>query len=202
MLLDERPRTKVHGASSRSGVAVELSPATVTNGLMLKPGAGRPIRGGGLDATLKVSGSQGAFASSFEVRVPPGYDVGAHVHHEGEEIFFVLEGELDVLAFEPLDRTVSDWHAWKSQADGQTYLRGGPGSMLYVSRGTPHAFANTTNEDVRMFFQATTHGGHENYFQDLADLLTSSHGRPSAAAMTSIEEKYHFERLTPLADGS
>ena len=181
---------------------MELDPATVTDGLMLGSTDGRRIHGGGLDATLKVAGSQGAFASTFEVVVPPGYDVGAHAHTDGEEIFYVLEGELDVLAFEPVDRSLPDWHRWTSKATGRRYLRGGPGSMLYVSPGTPHAFANTTTEDVRMFFQATTHGGHENYFQDLADLLTSSHGRPSADDMAALEKKYHIERLTPLADGS
>lgn len=181
---------------------MELDPADVTDGLMLTPDGGRRIHGGGLDATLKVAGSQGAFASTFVVRVPPGYDVGAHAHPDGEEIFFVLEGELDILAFEPVDRTLPNWHRWTSKADGRTYLRGGPGAMLYVSPGTPHAFANSTDNDVRMFFQATTHGGHENYFQDLADLLESSGGRPTADAMEALERKYHIERLTPLADGS
>lgn len=181
---------------------MDLDPVVVTDGLMLGPDDGRRIRGGGLDATLKVAGSQGAFASTFEVRVPPGYDVGAHVHPEGEEIFYVLEGELDILAFEPVDRTLPDWHRWTSKADGRTYLRGGPGSMLYVSLNTPHAFANTTDSDVRMFFQATTHGGHENYFQELADLLASSHGRPSPVDMEALEKKYRIERLTGLADGS
>src|SRR5205823_5607997 len=46
---------------------------------MLPPGAGRLIAGGGLQATLKVPGGDPAFASTFEVVVPPGFDVGAHV---------------------------------------------------------------------------------------------------------------------------
>ena len=181
---------------------MKLDPSHVTDGLMLKPGDGRRIAGGGLDATLKAAGSQGAFASTFEITVPPGYDVGAHVHAEGEEIFYVLEGELDVLAFEPLDRTIPDWHRWTSKASGQTYLRGGPGAMLYVPQGTPHAFANSTDTDVRMFFQATTHGGHENYFQELSDILTASSGRPSPDTMKALEQKYRIERLTALHDGS
>lgn len=40
--------------------------------------------------------------SSFECVIGPGYDVGAHVHTRNEEVFFVLEGELDILAFEPV----------------------------------------------------------------------------------------------------
>jgi len=55
-----------------------------------------------------------ALTSTFEVVIGPGFDVGAHVHAVGEEIFYVVEGELDVLAFEPIDRVVGDWHRWKS----------------------------------------------------------------------------------------
>jgi len=59
---------------------------------MLPPGAGRVIAGGGLHATLKVPGGNPAVASTFEVVVPPGFDVGAHVHRAGQELFYVLEG--------------------------------------------------------------------------------------------------------------
>jgi len=75
---------------------------------MLPPGAGRLIAGGGLQATLKVPGGDPAFASTFEVVVPPGFDVGAHVHRAGQELFYVLEGELGLLAFEPQGRTQGD----------------------------------------------------------------------------------------------
>ena len=75
---------------------------------MLAPGAGRVIAGGGLHATLKVPGGNPAVASTFEVVVPPGFDVGAHVHRAGQELFYVLEGELGVLAFEPQGRTQGD----------------------------------------------------------------------------------------------
>ena len=86
----------------------------MADGLMLPPGAGRVIAGGGLHATLKVAGGSPAVASTFEVVVPPGFDVGAHVHRAGQELFYVLEGELDLLAFEPRSRTEGDWHGWVS----------------------------------------------------------------------------------------
>ena len=75
------------------------------SGVMLAGGEGRRIAGGGVDATVKVTMDHAAFASTFEMRIPPGYDVGAHVHSQGEEIFYVVQGHLDVLAFEPLDRS-------------------------------------------------------------------------------------------------
>lgn len=49
----------------------------MTDGTMLAPSGGRRIQGGGLDTIVKGTVSEGAFTSTFEVNVPPGYDVGA-----------------------------------------------------------------------------------------------------------------------------
>ena len=173
----------------------------MTDSVMLAPGRGRRIVGRGLDATVKVTTSAGAFASSFEIVVPPGYDVGAHVHTHGEEVFFVLEGELDVFAFEPMDRSVGDWHEWESAA-GQRYLRGGVGAFLYVAPNTPHAFGNSTDRPVRMFFQSSAPGGHENYFDELAEILRMSPGKPDPAAIAALRRRYDIEQLTALDDGA
>jgi oxalate decarboxylase/phosphoglucose isomerase-like protein (cupin superfamily) len=169
-------------------------------GIMLAPLQGQRIQGGGVDATVKVAMAAPAFASSFEVKVPPGYDVGAHVHSEGEEIFYVVRGHLDVLAFEPMDRSVKDWHEWRS-ADGTTYLRGGPGSFLYVPPNCPHAFSNPTSEETLMFFQSSVPGGHEHYFEELAELLVRSQGRPRPEEIVELRGRYGIEQLTPLGAG-
>ena len=71
----------------------------------MPPGHGRVVRTPAQQVTFKVTGTHSRSASSFEVVVPPGFDVGAHVHARSEELFYVLEGELDVLAFEPRVRT-------------------------------------------------------------------------------------------------
>ena len=72
------------------------------DGLVLPPGAGHRIGGAGM--TLKVGAGQSGKWSAFEAEVAPGFDVGAHRHAEAEEIFYILEGELDLLAFEPRTR--------------------------------------------------------------------------------------------------
>lgn len=166
---------------------------------MLPPGAGRLIAGGALHAMLKVSGGprgDGAVCSSFEITVPPGYDVGAHVHTRGEELFYVLEGTLDLLAFEPVERTPEDWHAWISPS-GQRYLRGGPGSILFVPAGIPHAFANLSPAPARMFFQAAPEG-HEDYFEELAALLRASKGKPDPQAVAELRSRHDIHQLTRL----
>lgn len=165
--------------------------------LMLGPGDGERIHGGGLDATLKVPGGPGAsFASTFTVTVPPGYDVGAHLHTKGQELFFVIAGALDVLAFEPLDRSVPDWHEWES-ASGERFLRGGPGACLQVPTGVPHAFANPTDGPTTFLFQQAP-GGHEEYFRELAELLRSSDDRPDRAQVEQLRLRHDIEQITEL----
>jgi len=165
-------------------------------GLMLPPGAGRLIAGGGLQATLKVPGGNPALASTFEVVVPPGFDVGAHVHSTGQELFYVLEGELDLLAFEPRRRTPDDWHMWVA-SDGRKFLHGGPGSLLFIPAGCPHAFANPTSKPARVLFQAAP-SGHENYLDELAAMLREAKGKPDPAAVAELRRRYDIEQLTSL----
>ena len=66
---------------------------TFSEELLLGPGAGRLIVGGGLDATVKMSSDYPALMSSFEIVLPPGYDVGAHVHARGEEVLARAGGD-------------------------------------------------------------------------------------------------------------
>ncbi len=106
--------------------------------------------------TFKVTGTHSRMASSFEVVVPPGFDVGAHVHTRSEELFYVLEGELDVLAFEPRVRTPDNWKHWESRS-GTRVVRATPGTVIVVPPGCPHAFANPTDTPAKMFFQASRH---------------------------------------------
>ena len=165
---------------------------------MLTPGEGRLIQGGGLHATLKVPGGV-ATTSTFEVVVPAGYDVGAHVHSRGEELFYVVAGTVDLLAFEPVARTPDDWHEWVSPT-GRRFMRGGPGSLLFVPAGVPHAFANLSPGPVTMLFQAAP-AGHEDYFEELATLLRGQDGRPDLAAVAEVRARHDIEQLTPFRDG-
>ncbi len=101
----------------------------MTDGVVLPPDAGQPISGAGV--TLKVGAGQSRSLSMFEATVLPGFDVGAHLHHQAEELFWILDGELDLLAFEPRVRTAGDWTAWES-GTGARVARGGPGSVMFV----------------------------------------------------------------------
>jgi hypothetical protein len=82
--------------------------------------------------------TEGRAWSAFEAEVTPGFDVGAHRHREAEELFYILNGELDLLAFEPRIRTTGDWQSWEP-ASGTRVVRGGPGCTMFVPGAGPHA---------------------------------------------------------------
>jgi quercetin dioxygenase-like cupin family protein len=89
---------------------------------------------GGL-LTFKATGAQTAGALLLlEVRQPKGKTPPLHVH-EADETFYMLEGELLL------------------HVDGKRHAAAG-GSVLVVSRGTPHTFV-VTSETARMLLAFT-----------------------------------------------
>ncbi|MFD0266376.1 cupin domain-containing protein [Streptomyces sp. NPDC127106] len=166
------------------------------DGLVVPAGAGRTVKTPAQEVTFKVTGAHARIASTFEVVVPPGFDVGAHTHTRGEELFYVIEGELEVLAFEPTVRTRDDWRGWES-ATGARPVRAAPGTLILVPPGCPHAFANPTGKPARMLFQSAPPPDHERYFEELLELMDSPAG-PDPAAVEALRARYDIQQLTPL----
>jgi oxalate decarboxylase/phosphoglucose isomerase-like protein (cupin superfamily) len=168
----------------------------MTDGLVLRPGTGRMIQAAGM--TLKVGAGQSAAWSAFEAQVPPGFDVGAHLHRSAEEFFYLLDGELDLLAFEPRAQTTGDWRSWES-ASGARVMRGSPGSAMFVPAGCPHAFANPGATPARMLFLVSP-PGHERYLDELGQLIGQG-GPPDPAAIAEIRARHDIQQLTPMRAG-
>jgi quercetin dioxygenase-like cupin family protein len=168
---------------------------TPPEGLIVPPGGGTTIRTAAQVVTFKVTGEHSRVSSSFEVVVPPGFDVGAHRHTHSEELFYILDGELDVLAFEPRVLT-GDWRNWES-ASGMKTVRATPGTVIVVPPGCPHAFANRSEGPARMFFQASPPSDHERYFGELLGILKDG-VPPDPAAIAELRTRYDIEQLTPL----
>ena len=166
------------------------------DGFVLAPGAGLPLQGGGM--TMKVGADSSGRWSVFETTVSPGFDVGAHLHQDAEEVFYVLEGELDLLAFEPRSRTSEDWTTWES-ADGTRVARGGPGSLMFVPRRCPHAFTNPGTVPARMLFVVGP-AGHEKYLAELGALVGRG-GPPDQEAIRALRARWDIEQLTPMRSG-
>ncbi|MFC4587037.1 cupin domain-containing protein [Sphaerisporangium corydalis] len=181
------------GSAGHGGPERALA-APVADGVTLRPSEGPRLALGPMTVTYKVTGGRSAVASTFEVVVPPGWDVGAHVHDHGEEIFYVLEGELDLLAFAPAAPRSGDWQSWTSRS-GETVVRGGPGSLAFVPPGCPHAFSNPGTRPARMLFQAAP-AGHEHYFEELAEILAEV--PPDDRAIEALRFRHGITQLTPL----
>ncbi|TYK53160.1 cupin domain-containing protein [Actinomadura decatromicini] len=167
----------------------------MTDGLVIPPGAGRKFVTRAQEVTFKVTGDHSRTGSLFEVVVPPGFDVGAHVHTRTEEIFYVLDGELELLAFEPEQRTPDDWRSWRG-ADGRRPVRAGAGSCMFVPAGCPHAFTNPHDTPARMLFLSAPPPDHEAYFEELLEMFDS--GTANVDAVINLREKYDIQQITPL----
>ncbi|MGS2586029.1 cupin domain-containing protein [Streptomyces hebeiensis] len=172
-----------------------MTQLTRTEGLIVPPGGGTTVRTPAQQVTFKVTGEHSTVSSSFEVVVPPGFDVGAHRHAHSEELFYILDGELDVLAFEPRVRT-EDWRHWESES-GLTVVRAMPGTVIVVPPGCPHAFANRADAPARMFFQSSPPSDHERYFEELLDILKDG-AAPDPEAIADLRLRYDIEQITPL----
>lgn len=169
------------------------------DGLIVPPGQGRKLITKAQEVTFKATGADGSFASTFEVVVPPGFDVGAHVHEGAKEFFYVLEGELEVFAFEPVERVGEGWQDWKS-ADGARPLRAGAGSCMLVPENCPHAFRNPTAEPTRMLFQSSPPPAHERYFEELCEIFST--GRTvDPEAVQRLRDRYDVKQITALRYG-
>ncbi|MFB8776949.1 cupin domain-containing protein [Streptomyces broussonetiae] len=165
-------------------------------GLILPPGEGRRLVTRAQEVTFKATADDGSAVSIFEVVVPPGFDVGAHVHGDSQEFFYVLEGELQLLAFEPAKRTEDSWQDWESAA-GDKAVTATEGACMFVPPGTPHAFRNVSGKPARMLFQCFPSPYHERYFEEIAQIWASGAG-VDPGAVEEMRRRYDVQQLTPL----
>ena len=117
--------------------------------------------------------------SIFEFSITPGFNTSAHYHTKIEEIFYVLEGEVDLRC-------------------GERSLHGGPGTFVFVPPGAAHAFGNSGSSPARMLL-ITAPPGHEKYFDELRDLIAK--GKPDPEALAKLRAKYDTVQLAPLTAG-
>jgi quercetin dioxygenase-like cupin family protein len=110
--------------------------------------------------------STGGVFSMFE-ELPPMLDTPRHVHEHEDETFYVLEGE----------------HEFTS---GDHTFRLGPGGVVFMPRGIPHAHRRVVQGVGRLLGIATP-AGFERFFRDLADAARS--GEPTDAAYARASER-------------
>ena len=99
---------------------------------LVPPGKGTRLQLGTSALTVKVGPETGStLVGMFESDLPPGGGFAfPHWHEEFEEVFYVLDGQIDYLA-------------------GQQWATAQAGSVIFVPKGVIHAFRNTSNRSAR-----------------------------------------------------
>ena len=88
----------------------------------------------GRTAALKLLNQQtGDSVMAFEEVAPAGTETPLHLHHDSDEVMFVLSGEF-------------------SFKIGDEFSTGGPGTCAFMPRDIPHAWKNSGTETGRAFF--------------------------------------------------
>jgi quercetin dioxygenase-like cupin family protein len=134
-------------------------------------------------STIKASGETTAGRVSItENWAPRGHGSPLHVHHNEDEWFFVLSGELTF---------------W---IDGQV-TTAGPGAFVYGPRDVPHTFAVTSDE--ARFLLVVEPAGFERFLLRLSEPATAntlpppSVESPAPEAMMAAAAEYGLEILGP-----
>ena len=112
---------------------------STTKGFVVPPGGGRTIVSPtpGRSFALKLLGHETAQSiMMFEETLPPGTASMHHLHHDSDEVAWVLAGEFTFKI-------------------GEEVTVGGPGTCAFMPRDVPHAWKNTGTETGRVLFLYT-----------------------------------------------
>jgi quercetin dioxygenase-like cupin family protein len=105
----------------------------------------------------------------------------AHVHHEHEEAFHVMEGQLTLTV------------------DGTEYTLG-PGDYAVVPRGAVHRPSNAGDVPTRFFFINSP--AMDGFFVAMADLNAATDGAPSPADLADLGARWDTEFVDLPGQGS
>ena len=143
--------------------------------LIVEPGAGELVDLGGLGVQFKLGGHQtGGTISIVEHPMEPGRMVPPHVHHDEDEVSYVLEGIFGVRV-------------------GDEVGYAGPGSYVWKPRGVAHTFWNEGPGPARLL-EIIQPAGFEVFFARLgAAAAGATSPEQFDAARTSLAREYHQE---------
>ncbi|HEY3849066.1 MAG TPA: cupin domain-containing protein [Acetobacteraceae bacterium] len=142
-------------ASSNAGLA--LQPKIMT------PEQAETIRPFGIDMKVMMGGEHtGGTFSAIVAEVKPGEGPPPHLHRDREEYFFVLEGTYS-LAVNGNESTI------------------GPGTLVFVPRGTVHTFKNVASTTGKLL-EWTIPGDNGDYFRAMHQMEATGGFNPETFA--------------------
>jgi quercetin dioxygenase-like cupin family protein len=109
--------------------------------------------------------AQGTSCFCFETLDPPGTFVPLHIHPKQDEFIYVLEGTFDLQL-------------------GERKLQAGPGDLVRMPMGIPHAYYNNSAVPTRAVFWVSPAGKLKELFDQLHDLSDI----PEAMRISALHE--------------
>src|SRR5215218_722416 len=107
---------------ARTGTMLNAQEEAASRTFAHEPGEGEALWWLGVLATIKVTGEQtGGQYALVEILAPDGYGSVLHVHHQEDEGFYILEGEMTFYV-------------------GEQTIKARPGSYLFGPKDIPHSF--------------------------------------------------------------
>ncbi|WGV25831.1 cupin domain-containing protein [Halotia branconii] len=139
---------------------------------------------GGLLTFLATSAETGNRSFLLEVRTVPGAEPPPHLHYEQDEVFYILEGEIEVYCM------------------GQVRIARA-GEMVFLPRMQAHAFYFLS--PTLRFLALVQPGGIDGYFEAMSTPATSmeipanatTYADSDSAAAIALAAKYGVKMLTP-----
>ncbi|BDI20121.1 cupin [Nostoc cf. commune SO-36] len=143
--------------------------------IVLGPGQGNRLTTGNSEITFKVVGADThGHLGLFENLIQPGGTAPVlHIHRQMEEMFYVLEGEVEIQV-------------------GNQIIHGQPGSFVLVPRNTPHTFANRATQPAKLLIMFCPGAERERYFEGLAELLKDGQ-KPDKEALVELMRRFDQE---------
>jgi mannose-6-phosphate isomerase-like protein (cupin superfamily) len=147
--------------------------------IVLGPGAGRLIPGPE-GITVKASGEETHGSIGFlEATTPSGFGPPRHIHHDCDELFYVLGGQFLFLV-------------------GERLAKASPGTIVFVPRGTVHAPKSVGAEPGKVLI-AFIPGGQERAFDELARLAAARKDDRDLTSdqLQALAREFHSEFVGP-----
>ena len=152
-------------------------PETDANGalqpMIVTPAAAETIRPFGIDMKVMLDQKHtGGTLSAIVAEIKPGEGPPPHLHRDREEYFFVLEGTYS-LGVNGSEATI------------------GPGTMVFVPRGTVHTFKNVTTTMGRLL-EWTIPGENGDYFRAMHAMEAEGGFNPETFAAINRQFETEF----------
>jgi quercetin dioxygenase-like cupin family protein len=146
--------------------------------IALKSGEGRMLSLGPIRIWVQEDGThtRGTLGVA-EFEIPPHAPTPPpHIHHAHEEVFYVLEGELEFLV-------------------GTQAMRAAVGTFVMVPIGALHTFSNPTDKTAR-FLNTFTPARYIHYFEEYSRLFQQG-TPPTSQQLKDLMAHYNTEVVAP-----